>query len=99
MGLFDLFSFKKETTIVFSKENLNALLETARHAIIEQVKEHYPGSDKKAKVDLTVIAKIEELKEKVKNKYVCFIIERIKDIVPRLTQLVYDFLKEKVENL
>ena len=99
MGLFDLLTFKKEATAVFSKENLNALLEAARHAIIEQVKEHYPGPEKKAKVDLIVIAKIEELKAKVKNKYVCFIIERIEDITPRLTQLVYDFLKEKVENL
>lgn len=99
MGLFDLFSFKKDVAAVFTKENLNKILEAARHAIIEQAKEHYPGPEKKAKVDLIVIAKVEEVKEKVKNKYVRFIIEKIEDIIPRLTQLVYDFLKEKVENL
>ena len=99
MGLFDLFSFKKEVTAAFSKENLNKILETARIAIIEQAKEHFPGAEKKANVDFIVIAKLAEIKETIKNKYVRFILDRVEDIIPRLTQLVYDFLKEKVENL
>lgn len=99
MGLFDVFSFKKDVTAIFCKENLNKILETARVAIIEQAKEHFPGAEKKSRVDFIVLAKIAEIKEGVKNKYVRFIIEKIEWITPRLTQLIYEFLKEKVENL
>ena len=56
--------------------------------------------EKKAIVDELVIAKIEILKETYpKNKLVLWILDRIIDVIPTVTQLVYEFLKEKIENL
>lgn len=101
MGLFDLFSFKKEAAKVFSKEAFVEILELARIKITEFAKENFPGEDKKRQVDLIVLARIYEKVEeaKIKNKLVLWLVDRLMDIVPRVTQLVYDFLKEKVENL
>ena len=99
MGLFDVFSFKKEAQKVFNKENFNIVLTTAREAIISFVDKEILGSEKKKRVDEIVVAKIIELTINVKNGLVLWVIDRLIDLVPVITQLVYDFLKEKVENL
>ena len=99
MGLFDVFSFKKEAQKVFTKENFNTVLTTAREAIVSFVNKEILGSEKKKRVDEIVVAKIIELTINVKNGLVLWVIDKLIDLVPVVTQLVYDFLKEKVENL
>ena len=61
MSIFDVFSFKKEAAKVFTKENFQHILETARAEIIKQAKANIPGIEKKLIVDKAVIAKIEIL--------------------------------------
>jgi hypothetical protein len=99
MSIFDIFSFKKEATKVFTAENFKAVLETARVEIIKQAKENIPGPEKKILVDNIVIVKIREFRNSCKNKLVLWVIDQIIKVIPSVTQLVYNFLKEKVENL
>ena len=64
MSIFDIFSFKKEASKVFSKENFVHILETARLAIIEQAKDaSKKGAEKKFIVDEKVIASVNILKD------------------------------------
>lgn len=100
MSIFDIFSFKKEAAKVFSKENIAHLLEMAKEEIINQAVEKYAGEKKKRIVDGIVITKINVLKETYpKNKLVLWLLDKLIDAVPTITQLIYNFLKEKVENL
>ena len=99
MGLLDVFSFKKEAQKVFNSENFNSVLKTAREAIISFVNKDILGEQKKKRVDEIVIVKIIELTNNVKNGLVIWLVDRLIDLVPVVTQLIYDFLKEKVENL
>jgi hypothetical protein len=99
MSIFDVFTIKKESKNFFTKENFEIVLKTARHEIIEQIKSNIPGVEKKAIVDATVIKKIEALALGCSNKILLWIIERIISCIPAITQLIYDFLKEKIENL
>lgn len=99
MGLFDVFSFKKEAQKVFTKENFDTVLKTAREAIVSFVNKDILGEQKKKRVDEIVIAKIIELTANIKNGLVLWLIDRLIDLIPIVTQLIYDFLKEKVENL
>ena len=101
MGLFDIFSFKKEAAKVLNKDFFVDLLKTAREKIIELAKKNIPGQEKKEQLDefltLHVRSKIKE--GKITNKYVLWLVEKLIEVLPSITQLVYDFLKEKVENL
>lgn len=99
MGLFDVFSFKKEAQKVFTKENFDTVLKTAREAIVSFVNKDILGEQKKKRVDEIVIAKIIELTANIKNGLVLWLIDKLIDLIPIVTQLIYDFLKEKVENL
>lgn len=100
MSIFDIFSFKKEAAKVFTKENFSAVMEKAREEIIKQVKNtELLGPAKKVLVDNAVIFKIREFRSTCKNKLVLWIIDELIKIIPTVTQLIYDFLKEKVENL
>ena len=99
MGLFDIFSFKKEGKAVFSRETFKDVLETAKDAIIKMAKENLPGQEKKNRVDSLVIAKILVLTAKVKNGLILWVIDRIIALIPVVTQLIYDSLKAKVEEL
>ncbi len=101
MGLFDVFSFKKEASKVFTKEVFTEILELARIKIAELAKANFPGPEKKQQVDIIVVNRIYEkvAEANIKNKLVLWVIDKLIDLVPRVTQLVYDFLKEKVENL
>ena len=99
MSIFDAFSFKKEAGKVFTKENFASILKKTKEQIVEKAKLNIPGQEKKILVDDAVIANIHELAAPCKNKWVLWIIDRIIEITPTVTQLVYDFLKEKIENL
>lgn len=99
MGLFDIFSFKKEGKAVFTKEVFKEVLETAKDAIIKMAKENIPGQEKKKQVDSLVITKILIMTANVKNGLVIWVINRIVDLIPVVTQLIYDFLKAKIEEL
>ncbi len=99
MSIFDVFTFKKEALNVFTPANFSAVMAKAREEIIKQVKSKVPGPEKKALVDNVVIAKIREFRNNCKNKLVLWVIDQIIKVVPTVTQLIYDFLKEKVENL
>ena len=100
MSIFDIFSFKREASKVFTKENFAAVMSKAREEIIKQVKNtDIIGPAKKTLVDNIVIAKIREFRSTCKNKLVLWIIDEIIKVIPTVTQLIYDFLKEKVENL
>lgn len=99
MSIFDVFSFKKDAAKVFTKEAFTAVLERARVEIIKQVKNNVPGPEKKRIVDNVVILKVREFRSACKNKLVLWVIDEIIKFIPAITQLIYDFLKEKVENL
>lgn len=99
MGLFDIFTFKKEAGKVFSSENIAGLLNLAKDKIIEQVNDKIKGEEKKAIVDYFVVNFIREKAKGCKNKYVLWLIDRLIEEVPKITQKVYDFLKAKIENL
>ena len=99
MSIFDVFSFKKEASKIFTKENFKAVMEKAKEEIIKQIKSNIPGPEKKAIVDAIVIAKVKEFRNGCSNKLVLWVIDRVIDAIPTVTQLIYNFLKEKVENL
>ena len=99
MGIFDVFTFKKDLGSAFSKENISAIFQIARKEIIEQAKKNIPGPEKKAIVDEIIIHKIESLKFSCKNSIVLGIIDKVIEVIPLITQLIYEFLKEKVEEL
>lgn len=100
MGLFDIFSFKKEANKVFSVENFKHILMTAHDEILCQAEKNEKGEAKKSIVDLRVIEQINTLKRTYSsNKLVLWILDRIIDAVPTITQLIYEFLKKKVERL
>ena len=101
MSIFDIFTFKKEGKKVFSKEFFSGILTEAREAIIKLAKENIPGQKKKECVDAIIKShikmKVEELK--INNKILLWVVDRIIEFIPSITQLVYEFLKEKIENL
>ena len=99
MGLFDIFSFKKEGKSIFNRDVFKEVLETAKDAIIRMAKENIPGQEKKNQVDSLVITKILVLTTNVKNGLVLWVINRIIDLIPVVTQLVYDSLKARIEEL
>ena len=101
MGLFDIFTFKKDGKKIFSKEVFKEVLEEARDRIVEQAKAAISGEEKKDIVDKFVIAfvqaKVKSLE--IKNGLVLWIVNRVIGLIPLVTQIVYNFLKEKVEAL
>lgn len=101
MGLFDVFTFKKDGKKIFSKEVFKEVLEESREKIVEQAKAKIPGEEKKSIVDKAVIAfvqaKVKTLE--IKNGLVLWLVNRIIGLIPLVTQIVYNFLKEKVEAL
>ena len=101
MGLFDVFSFKKEAAKVLNKDFFTEVLKLAREKIIELAKKNMPGQEKKAQLDefLTIYIHSKVKEYKITNKYVLWLVEKLIEVLPSVTQIVYDLLKEKVENL
>lgn len=99
MGLFDLFTFKGQITDLFSATNIRSIFDKAKTTIIEQVKEKYPGKEKMAVVEIAVSNAISNKAAGCTNKLVLWVVNLILKNVPVITQAIYDYLKEKVENL
>lgn len=100
MSLLDIFTFKKEGQKIFTKENFLGLLDLAKKEIIKQKDfVEKKGAEKKAAVDKILTDKILELKNTCNNKYIKWLLDFVIAGVPKLTQFIYDCLKEKVENL
>ena len=99
MGLFDVFTFKKQASEVFTKENLTEVLDKARATIIEQIKAKCPGPEKMAVVVIKVTDLISRKTAGCTNKLVLWLVDQLIKVVPTITQIVYNFLKEKIENL
>lgn len=96
--LTSIFTFKKETIKVFCKENIGLLCEEIKKQIIERVNEQITGAEKKAKVDAYIIDFI-EAKFHSENVIVQFVIDKLVEAVPMLTQFVYDYLKKHISGL
>ena len=99
--MFEMFSFKKEAAKVLNKETFSEILKMARERIIELAKENIPGEEKKRQLDAVLTAHVYmKVKEAgIKNKWVLWLVDQLVDLLPKVTQLVYEFLKEKIENL
>lgn len=99
MSVFDVFTFKKEGKKVFSIENFKGILDLAKAEIIKMAKEKIPGIEKKIAVDKIVLERLDGIKKNCNNGIIIFILDLVAKAIPTITQAVYDFLKEKVENL
>lgn len=99
MSIFDVFTFKKQAQNVLTIANVKDVLGTAKEAIINQAKAKIPGQEKKEAVDLIVTTLIQNKTKGVTNGLLLWVISLILKAIPTITQLVYDFLKQKVENL
>ena len=99
MSIFDIFTFKKQAEVIFSKANIEGIMLTAKEAIIEQAKAKFPGQEKKAKVDAQVIYAIQQKVTNCNNKLLLWLVSILIKSIPAVTQLIYNFLKQKVENL
>lgn len=99
MNIFDVFSFKKSFSEVFSKENFASLFDLAKEQIIAKVKEEYPGQQKMDEV----VEKLMEFIDKhmtSKNGIVIWVVENIlKPNVRAIAQEIYCNLKRIVEGL
>ena len=99
MGLFDIFTFRKDADKIFSSENISGLFDLVKDKIIEQIDKKIKGDEKKATVDYFVVNYIREKVKGCTNKYVLWVVSIIIAEVPKITQIMYNFLKAKIENL
>ena len=101
MGLFDAFTFKKDSAKILNKEFFTDILKLTREKIIELAKKEIAGHEKKEQLDKFLILHIQaEVEEReVTNKYTLWVIGKLIEMLPNITQLVYEFLKEKIESL
>lgn len=101
MGLFDAFTFKKDSAKILNKEFFTDILKLTREKIIELAKKEIAGYEKKEQLDKFLILHIQaEVEEReVTNKYTLWVIGKLIEMLPNITQLVYEFLKEKIESL
>lgn len=99
MGLLDVFTFKRESIKIFSKENIENLIEVAKDAIIKQAKKKIKGEEKKKAVDAFVLAELEALHDETDNKLVLSLLEHVANAVPMINQKIYELLKAKVDEL
>lgn len=93
-----IFSFKKEAAIVFTKNNISKVFEVAKNEIIKKVNAELSNEQKKQAVDEAVIVFIDS-HFKSDNTIVNFILEKFIEIVPTITQAIFDFLKDRIDGL
>jgi len=99
MGLLDLLSFKKDASELFSAGNVTSFFAFIREKILTQAELNKVGEAKKAFVDSRVIEFIQNKASSCKNKLVLWLVRQLINVIPRITQIIYDFLKEKIANL
>ena len=101
MILFDAFSFKKSITGIFSLEAIKDVFNLAKKEIIARVGVAIEGEEKKVQVDYIVIKFIlDYVTTNCSNKLVLWLVNTVVlKAIPTVTQLIYEFLKEKVNGL
>ncbi len=93
-----IFSFKKEAATIFTRSNIVKVLDFAKGEIIAKVNTELSNEQKKRAVDEAVIVFIDN-HFKSDNAIVKFILEKIEDIIPAITQSIFDFLKDRIDGL
>lgn len=83
---------------VFNGEKLGGLADYIQTAIINKVNVELSNEEKKKDVDESVKSFIKSTFVS-DNTFVKMLIDKLIECVPILTQLVYDFLKERINGL
>ena len=79
----------------FSQENITELFDLIKNTVLNQVKLNISGEEKKMKLDKIVIEFINK-KFVSNNVVVSLVINILTDLVPRITQAVYDVMLKKL---
>lgn len=79
----------------FSQENITELFDLIKNTVLNQVKLNISGEEKKMKLDKIVIEFINK-KFTSNNVIVSLVIKVLTDLVPRITQAVYDVMLKKL---
>ena len=78
----------------FSQENISKLFGVIRNNILEQATKQLSGEEKKANVDKAVVGFIKNTFVS-NNILLSFLVKVLIDLVPRITQSMFDILKSK----
>lgn len=97
--ILSIFTFKKNFEAIFNNEQIKNFFEKAKELII-QVKAYkeLSGEEKKARVDSYLEDYIIDNFE-TDNAILEWLIDRVIEFLPTITQIIYDFLKEKIKEL
>lgn len=82
----------------FSQENISNLFGVIKKNIVEQATQQLSGEEKKANVDKAVVEFIKSTFIS-KNILLSFLVNVLIDLVPRITQSIFDMLKSKAGEL
>ena len=82
----------------FSQENISKLFGVIRNNILEQATKQLSGEEKKANVDRAVVEFIKKTFVS-KNILLSFLVNILIDLVPRITQSMFDMLMSKAGEL
>ena len=82
----------------FSQENITKLFGVIRNNILEQATKQLSGEEKKANVDRAVVEFIKKTFVS-KNILLSFLVNILIDLVPRITQSMFDMLMSKAGEL
>lgn len=82
----------------FSQENVSKLFGVITTNIVEQATKQLSGEEKKMNVDSAVVAFIKKTFVS-KNILVSFLVKILIDLVPRITQSIFDILMTKAGEL
>ncbi len=82
----------------FSQENITNLFGVIKKNIVEQAAQKLSGEEKKMNVDKAVVAFIKKTFVS-KNILLSFLVNVLIDLVPRITQSVFDILTSKAGEL
>lgn len=82
----------------FSQENISNLFGVIKKNIVEQAAQQLSGEEKKANVDKAVVEFIKSTFIS-KNILLSFLVNVLIDLVPRITQSIFDMLKSKAGEL
>lgn len=99
MSIFDLFGLKSKLQKVFSKENIEEVINTAKEAIISKVPSEEEGAQKKAYVDSVVKNLLLTKASAFSGVTRWLVADLLTAVVPTITQLIYDHLKAYIDKL
>lgn len=93
-----IFNFKTKSAETFNKDSLAVLADFIKATIINRIGTELSNAEKKVAVDNAVTNFVRN-SFKSDNVFVQFLIEKLIEAVPLITQIVYDFLKDRIEGL